>query len=68
MWRQPSSLVKFEIIEGAIIAFCEKWLQRFARIVPSFPFTASGKIEKRKIRSETKVIIGDVWDRESKYL
>lgn len=52
-----------------LIAFCSKNMPRYAiprfvRFVDTYPQTASGKIKKLEVRSETEAMIDVIYDRE----
>lgn len=59
------------IAETEIVDYCTKHMPRFAvprfvRIMQEFPLTASGKVEKHKVKSGTQDMLDRVWDREAR--
>lgn len=63
--RQGSGLTEREIVQ-----FCQDNMPRFAvpkyvRLLDSFPMTASGKVQKATLRTETEATLSSVWDREA---
>jgi len=56
--------------EADIVAYCESVMPRYAvpryvRFVESFPFTASGKVQKASLRKETESMLTLIWDRQA---